>query len=104
MKKSSCGDLIYRASRDGFTSQEFHSKCDNKENTITIIKNNLDYVFGGFIRKGWNSNAKWVNDENAFIFSLRRNGISNNEKFAVKNAKKFFCGWLRYLDFLIRCV
>ena len=40
MTKSTKGDLLYRASRDGFTGQAFHSKCDGKGNTISIIKNN----------------------------------------------------------------
>ena len=31
-------NLIYRASRDGFKSSNFHEKCDGKENTITFIK------------------------------------------------------------------
>jgi hypothetical protein len=42
--KTSKGNLLYRATRDGFTSKAFHSKCDGKGNTITIIKNNLNYT------------------------------------------------------------
>ncbi len=30
--------LIYRASQDGFEASSFHSKCDNKPNSLTIIK------------------------------------------------------------------
>ena len=41
------GNLLYRATRDGFTASAFHEKCDGKENTITIIKTNGNYVFGG---------------------------------------------------------
>ena len=37
-------NLIYRASRDGFEAFNFDSKCDNKPNTLVIIKSN---VFGG---------------------------------------------------------
>ena len=48
MTKSTKGNLLYRATRDGFTSQAFHSTCDGKVNTFSIIKNNLNYVFGGF--------------------------------------------------------
>jgi len=29
-------DLIYRASRDGFEASSFHSKCDDKPNTLVI--------------------------------------------------------------------
>jgi len=28
--------LLYRATRDGFDSSDFHSKCDGHSNTLTI--------------------------------------------------------------------
>jgi hypothetical protein len=84
MTKSSKGILLYRATRDGFTSQAFHSKCDGKGNTISIIKNNLNYVFGGFAIVAWNSSKAWIYDEDAFLFSLRRAGVSFKDKFTVK--------------------
>ncbi len=85
MTKSSDGILLYRATRDGFSSQAFHSKCDGKENTITIIKNNLNNVFGGYASSAWNCSGS-INDPNAFLFSLRRAGVSFKDKFTVKSA------------------
>ena len=76
-------NLIYRASRDGFSASKFHLKCDGKSNTVTIIKNNLNYVFGGFTSAKWSSSCNYSPDSNAFIFSLRRNGISCSHKFMV---------------------
>ena len=92
MTKSTKGILLYRATRDGFTSEAFHSKCDGKGNTITIIKNNLNYVFGGFASSAWNSSNTWINDPNAFLFSLRRAGVSFKDKFTVKPAQYALCG------------
>jgi hypothetical protein len=40
--------LLYRATRDGFDASSFHSKCDGKANTVTIIKTDSNYVFGGY--------------------------------------------------------
>ncbi len=34
-------ELIFRASRDGFNGQAFHSKCDNKGPTLVIIKSKV---------------------------------------------------------------
>ena len=85
MTKSSNGKLLYRATQDGFTSLAFHSKCDNKANTITIIKNNLNYVFGGYTSVSWTSLGNYSSDSNAFIFNLRRNGVSKSDKFMIKN-------------------
>jgi hypothetical protein len=75
--------LIYRASRDGFSVSSFHSKCDNYSNTVTIIKTTSNSVFGGFTSATWTSNGGYTFDSNAFIFSLRRSGNSNKERFNV---------------------
>ena len=48
--------LLYRASDDGFNSQYFHSKCDGKANTLTILKASESYfIFGGFTTVNWES-------------------------------------------------
>ena len=84
MSKSITGNLLYRATRDGFSAEAFHSKCDGVANTITIIKNNFNYVFGGYASEPWNSSGSYIYDRNAFLFSLRKYGISQkNDKFLV---------------------
>ena len=75
--------LLYKATRDGFQASAFHSRCDNITKTVTIIKNSLNYVFGGFTAAKWSSTAGWISDPNAFIFSLRRNGRLSNYKLPV---------------------
>ena len=44
--------LLFRASRDGFAGQTFHSKCDNKGPTITVVKSGAN-IFGGFTEISW---------------------------------------------------
>ena len=46
--------LLFRASRDGFTTQAFHAKCDNKGPTVTIVKSGNN-IFGGFTENSWKS-------------------------------------------------
>jgi hypothetical protein len=77
--------LLYKVTRDGFGASSFHSKCDEKANTVTIIKTNNNYVFGAYTSAAWSSYAGWVSDSAAFIFSLRRNGVSYSDKFGVIN-------------------
>ena len=48
--------LLYRASRDGWISSDFHSKCDYKGPTLTVIKCTGGYVFGGYANAAWTSN------------------------------------------------
>ena len=46
--------LLYRASRDGFAAAAFHSKCDNKGPTVTVVKSGNN-IFGGFTEVSWSS-------------------------------------------------
>ena len=46
--------LLFRASRDGFAASVFHSKCDNKGPTVTVVKSGAN-IFGGFTEKPWTS-------------------------------------------------
>jgi hypothetical protein len=62
--------LQYRATRDGFSAQNFHTKCDTAANTLTIIKSTNGNIFGGFTEKAWNSTSGYYDDQKAFLFSL----------------------------------
>lgn len=62
--------LLYKASKDGDLSKNFHSKCDGIKNTVTFVKAINGKKFGGFASKEWNSNNNWINDQDAFVFSL----------------------------------
>ena len=44
--------LCYRASSYGWSSSTFHSNCDGKRDTVTIIRKN-QYVFGGYTDIPW---------------------------------------------------
>ena len=86
--------LLYRASRDGDSGNNFHSMCDGKENTVTFIKSKNGKRFGGFASEAWNSNNSWSNDKNSFLFSLdnqeyyysiNTNNINNNNRLFGSN-------------------
>jgi len=62
--------LCYRASTHGWASSTFHSRCDGKNHTVTIIKNG-QYVFGGYTDIPWDTSDTYGSTSNAFIFSLR---------------------------------
>lgn len=52
--------LLFRASRDGFTADAFHSKCDNKGPTVTIVKSGKN-IFGGFTEQPWTTGKIFEN-------------------------------------------
>jgi hypothetical protein len=84
-KNFTYGTLLYRASRDGFTAKAFHDRCDNLPNSVTIIRNSLNFIFGGFTSARWSSAGVYMTDPSAFIFSLRRSGTSNNYKLMINS-------------------
>ena len=48
--------LLYRGSRDGWLSSDFHKHCDNKGPTVTLIKvvtTGGKYIFGGYTDQSW---------------------------------------------------
>ena len=80
--------LLYRKTVDGTSASDFHKKCDGIGKTITIIKSNSGYKFGGYAENKWISEAfTWVyNDFNSFVFSINLMKIYNstttpNEKY-----------------------
>ena len=81
-------ELIYRGSRDGLTSKDFHNKCDNKGPTICLYKNEKGNIFGGYTSISWLSNSKEVLDKNSFIFTLTNIHVTNPIKFLSDKEKK----------------
>ena len=78
-------ELLFRGSRDGMTSKDFHDKCDNKGQTITLYQNQKGNIFGGYTSIPWTSDGKWHNDKNSFLFTLTNIHNIEPTKFPCKN-------------------
>jgi len=67
---------LYKGSRDGFSASNFHSKCDNKGPTLTVVSVGegyvSDFIFGGFNPGPWNSGGSHHSAPQSLLFSLRR--------------------------------
>ena len=72
--------LIYDAKRDGDKASIFHSLCDYKESTLTIISTSDGKKIGGFLLKSFGGNRGYINDNYSFLFSL-----NYNEKYPSLN-------------------
>lgn len=77
-------DLLYRGSRDGFNSTDFHELCDDKGPTVTIIKDREGNIFGGYLDKSWNNYEGWIASENAFLFLLRNRLDTQTAKMKLR--------------------
>jgi hypothetical protein len=63
--------LLYRGTRDGFSTHDSHSNCDGHSNTLTILKAKASgFIFGGYTTVDWDCSNNFKSDPNAFIFSL----------------------------------
>ncbi|CDW89072.1 UNKNOWN [Stylonychia lemnae] len=82
-------NLIYKASRDGYTASSFHQKCDNQGPTISFILSEPGQVFGGYTSISWTSPGAYIEDAAAFIFNLTKNSLHNQyqnfEKGVIHN-------------------
>ena len=76
--------LIYRATRDGDSYDNFFNKCNEKNNIIEFIKTDNNTIFGGFTKKGFIKASNTVfKDDNAFVFSF-----INKKIYPVKKNKE----------------
>jgi hypothetical protein len=92
--------LLWRGTRDGFRASEFHHRCDGHGNTLTIIQDTNDNVFGGFTQASWDSpvwNGQYGSKSNSyktddslrsFIFTLKNPRNVPARKFALNSEKK----------------
>jgi hypothetical protein len=79
--------LLYRGSRDGLSNSEFHSKCDDKGCTLTIIETTDGKVIGGYSNTPWSSSGNWTAANKAFLFELSGSGISSPCKMKLNGLR-----------------
>ncbi|TNV80431.1 hypothetical protein FGO68_gene8540 [Halteria grandinella] len=75
--------LLYRGTLHGGLSSDFHQKCDDKANTLTIVKVSDGKIIGGFTTQTWNSNNGQKQDQNAWLFNIEAASI-----FKIKQGGK----------------
>ena len=66
---SEASNLLYKASRDGWSPQRFHQLCDNKGATYTRAMINDGRVLGAYNSLSWSSTVQdYQHDKNAFLY------------------------------------
>jgi hypothetical protein len=67
--------IMWRGSRDGFRATDFHSRCDDHANTLTLILDTHGNIFGGFTLVQWespsSSRIKGDYSLRSFLFTLK---------------------------------
>ena len=62
--------LLYKLTSHGDSSSTFHSYCNSKGYTLSLVRNTRGFRCGGFTTISWASRNSYVNDPSAFLFSL----------------------------------
>ena len=77
--------LLYRGTRDGLSGPAFHSKCNDKGCTLTIIETTDRKVIGGYSNAPWSSSGNWTAANKSFLFALSCSiGISSPCKMKLR--------------------
>ncbi|XP_068752403.1 uncharacterized protein [Montipora capricornis] len=79
----------WHAPSQGWNSSTFHSLCDPKGPTVTIIRVN-NSIFGGYTDKSWDYSGyrygRYIRSTKAFVYSLKNPYGYDNQKFAIKSS------------------
>ena len=89
-------NLLWKGSRDGYSAKEFHSRCDKKGPTLTVVLPQTGYIIGGFTMKNWDGEGE-KEDKKAFIYSLTRRikFLSKGEGKEIYVSQERYSNWRR---------
>jgi hypothetical protein len=97
-------NLLWRGTREGFNTSDFHTRCDGHSNILMIVKDAKGNIFGGFTPVTWESRAKFGsgmncyksdNEVRSWLFTLINPHNIAPRKFYLKNdyrSRAIFCG------------
>jgi hypothetical protein len=83
---SDATNLLYKASRDGWSQHTFHQKCDDKGATYTRAVINDGRVLGAYTSVSWSSNVQnYKGDTTAFLYDGSEKYTPNNGHWGAGN-------------------
>ncbi|CAF0909871.1 unnamed protein product [Adineta steineri] len=81
-------ELAYKATKDGFGSQNFRDNCDGQAPTMIIIQSKEgNYLFGAYTSLRWCHNRGYKQDTNGFLFTLINPNKIPPTKYAIATSK-----------------
>jgi hypothetical protein len=83
-------ERIFRASEHGFKVGAFHAKCDNLEDTLTIVRTEFGKIIAGYSHYKWNDRGRdgHVNDQERQAFLL---SFDKGEKYVPQSDQDLIC-------------
>ena len=75
--------LLYSGSKHGWMRNDFHSRCDKKGPTVSIVLSSKNKLSCGYTRVSWQSKGNWKDDPTAWLMQL-----DTLTKYPVHNSKE----------------
>jgi hypothetical protein len=84
--------LLWRGTRDGFASERFHRRCDGHPNTLTIVRDTCQNIFGGFTPVPWENDGGGKADDSrySFLFTIKNPHNVPPRKFRLRDDTAVF--------------
>ncbi|XP_073243635.1 uncharacterized protein [Porites lutea] len=76
----------WHAKTDGWAASTFHSNCNGKGPTVTIVQVG-SYIFGGYTDKSWGGSCRYVYSSKSFLFSLYNINGYASVKVNIKSSR-----------------
>ena len=86
-------ELLYSSSRDGSSAAAFHSKCDGRGATLTVVETTDGRVVGGYTNTPWSSSGGRQSANRAFLFALRGAGLPGPIRLRLKDRNDGWAIW-----------
>jgi hypothetical protein len=82
--------LLCRGSRDGFGAKNFHERCDDHGNTVTLVLTTEGFIFGGYSPCQWDSSFTYKHDDSlrSFLFTIKNPHKVPPTAFHLKEDRK----------------
>ena len=78
--------MLFDSDKDNWSENTsvFDDRLMNKTNLIFVVEDTMNNKYGGYISSSINKYNDYINDSNAFVFSLKSNGrINGMRKFDI---------------------
>jgi len=62
--------LLFRATEGKYSPSEFHKNVDKYKNTLILIKDINNFIYGGFTTKTWDGSKIFKSDKHSILFNL----------------------------------
>ena len=83
LKATAKYQLLWQGTTDGYAASTFHTKCNGKGPTLTVIQSDKGNVFGGYTSEQWGfcgSGGAYKYDPTAFVYSLTHKAKCDKQK------------------------